>query len=103
MGVGEKPAGWDLVDYVLGRFPPKDREAMDQAAGRAADAIRTIIAEGPDAAMNQFNTVKKPAKDPKKPKDLKKQGEPELEARKPEESAPSGEPAAGAKCRDMGD
>lgn len=103
MGVGEKPAGWDLVDYVLGRFPPKDREAMDEAAARAADAIRTIIAEGPDAAMNQFNTVKKPAKDPKKPKDLKKQGEPELEARKPEESAPSGEPAAGARCRDMGD
>ncbi len=102
MGVGEKPAGWDLVDYVLGRFSPKDREAMDEAAARAADAIRSIIAEGPDAAMNQFNTVKKPAKDPKKPKELKKQGEPEQEARKPEEPASPGEPAAGAKCQDMG-
>ncbi len=81
---------------------PKDREAMDEAAARAADAIRSIIAEGPDAAMNQFNTVKKPAKDPKKPKELKKQGEPEQEARKPEEPASPGEPAAGAKCRDMG-
>ena len=60
MGVGEKPAGWDLVDYVLGRFSPKDREAMDEAADRAADAIRTIIAEGPDAAMNRFNSAKKP-------------------------------------------
>ena len=76
MGVGEKPAGWDLVDYVLGRFSPKDREAMDEAADRAAEAVRTIIAEGPDAAMNQFNTVKKPAKEPKKPKELKKQGKP---------------------------
>ena len=102
MGVGEKPAGWDLVDYVLGRFSPKDREAMDEAAARAADAIWSIIAEGPDAAMNQFNTVKKPAKDPKKPKELKKQGEPEQEARKPEEPASPGEPAAGAKCQDMG-
>ena len=100
--VGEKPAGWDLVDYVLGRFSPKDREAMDEAAARAADAIWSIIAEGPDAAMNQFNTVKKPAKDPKKSKELKKQGEPEQEARKPEEPASPGEPAAGAKCRDMG-
>ena len=59
---------------MLGRFSPKDREAMDEAAARAADAIRSIIAEGPDAAMNQFNTVKKPAKDPKKSKELKKQG-----------------------------
>ena len=75
---------------------------MDEAAARAADAIWSIIAEGPDAAMNQFNTVKKPAKDPKKPKDLKKQGEPEQEARKPEEPASPGEPAAGAKCQDMG-
>ena len=84
------------------RFSFSAFNRADQA-DRAAEAIRTIIAEGPDAAMNQFNTVKKPAKDPKKPKDLKKQGEPELEARKPEESAPSGEPAAGARCRDMGD
>ena len=69
MGVGEKPPGWDLVDYVLGRFSPKDREAMDEAAGRAADAIQTIIAQGPDVAMNQFNTVKKPVKEPKEPKE----------------------------------
>ena len=55
MGVGEKPAGWDLADYVLGRFSPKDREAVDQAADRAADAICMIIAEGADAAMNRFN------------------------------------------------
>ena len=26
MGVGEKPRGWDLADYVLGRFSQKDRE-----------------------------------------------------------------------------
>lgn len=74
MGVGEKPAGWDLADYVLGRFSPKDREAMDEAADRAAEAVCTIIAQGPDAAMNQFNTVKKPAKEQKMQKEpLKKQ------------------------------
>ena len=59
MGVGEKPAGWDLVDYVLGRFSKSDREAVEEAADRAVEAIRTIIAEGPDAAMNRFNSVKK--------------------------------------------
>lgn len=55
MGVGEKPPGWDLVDYVLGRFSPRDRETIEEAAERAADAIRMILAEGPDRAMNQYN------------------------------------------------
>jgi len=58
MGVGEKPEGWDLVDYVLGHFPPAQRERMEEAAERATDAIRMIIAQGADAAMNQYNTRK---------------------------------------------
>lgn len=55
MGVGEKPEGWDLVDYVLGHFSRPEREAMDEAAKQAADAIRMIIEKGPDIAMNHFN------------------------------------------------
>ena len=55
MGVGEKPRGWDLADYVLGHFPPREREIMDEAAERAADAIRMMIAEDADAAMNEYN------------------------------------------------
>lgn len=55
MGVGEKPAGFDLADYVLGHFTFQERKVMDEAAARAADAIRAILAKGPDAAMNDFN------------------------------------------------
>ena len=55
MGVGEKPKGWDLVDYVLGHFSVPEREVMDKAAERAAEAIRVIIDQGADAAMNEFN------------------------------------------------
>ena len=55
MGVGEKPKGWDLADYVLGHFSPQEREIMEEAAGRAADAIRRIITEDADAAMNEYN------------------------------------------------
>lgn len=58
MGVGEKPAGWDLADYVLGHFSGEERRMMDEACDRAADAIRTIIADGADAAMNSFNSKK---------------------------------------------
>ncbi|MBD5477071.1 MAG: aminoacyl-tRNA hydrolase [Lachnospiraceae bacterium] len=55
MGVGQKPEGYDLVDYVLGHFSKEEREIMDESAKRAAAAIEVMIAEGADAAMNLFN------------------------------------------------
>lgn len=58
MGVGEKPKGWDLADYVLGHFSESERKTMEEAAERAADAIRTLITAGADAAMNEFNSAK---------------------------------------------
>lgn len=55
MGVGEKPAGYDLADYVLGHFPKEEREMMDESVKRAADAVEAMVADGTDAAMNQYN------------------------------------------------
>lgn len=55
MGVGEKPKGWDLADYVLGRFSAPEQRLMEEAAERAADAVRMIITRGADAAMNEYN------------------------------------------------
>lgn len=55
LGVGEKPKGYDLADYVLGHFTKEERMVMDKAAERAADAIRMIISEDADTAMNEFN------------------------------------------------
>lgn len=55
MGVGEKPKGWDLADYVLGHFTQEERKVEDEAAARAADAIRMIITEDADVAMNEYN------------------------------------------------
>jgi len=55
IGVGEKPKGWDLADYVLGRFSGPERETLNETAKWAADAIRSIITDGPDGAMNRFN------------------------------------------------
>lgn len=55
MGVGEKPAQYELVDYVLGHFSEEDRAKMDDASGRAADAVRMIIARDVDAAMTTYN------------------------------------------------
>ncbi|MBE5873960.1 MAG: aminoacyl-tRNA hydrolase [Lachnospiraceae bacterium] len=55
MGVGEKPKGYDLADYVLGHFSSGERKIMDDAAKRALEAIRMMISEDADAAMNAFN------------------------------------------------
>ena len=55
MGVGEKPKGYDLADYVLGHFSKEEREIMDESAGRAAKAIEVMLTEGADAAMNLYN------------------------------------------------
>lgn len=62
IGVGARPEGWDLADYVLGHFPPEDRKAADGAIADAADAVRLILEQGPDAAMNRYNSHKGTAK-----------------------------------------
>ena len=58
MGVGEKPKNFDLADYVLGHFPVEERTVMDEATKTATDAIRMILTESADAAMNHFNSKK---------------------------------------------
>ena len=44
-----------LPIWELRSFPKEDREKMEQAFKDAAEAVEVMIAEGPDAAMNQFN------------------------------------------------
>lgn len=55
VGVGEKPPGWDLADYVLGRFSREDRKQMVEAFERACDAAELMVQGEADQAMNQFN------------------------------------------------
>ncbi len=59
IGVGAKPQGWDLADHVLSRFPDSERKLVDEAIREAADAVEKIIAQGPDAAMNEYNRKRK--------------------------------------------
>lgn len=55
MGVGEKPGGYDLADYVLGHFTEKERKIMDESVEKAAGAVKMMLFEGADAAMNVYN------------------------------------------------
>lgn len=55
MGVGEKPKGYDLADYVLGHFTEKERKIMDESVERAVEAAKMMLFDGADAAMNVYN------------------------------------------------
>lgn len=58
VGVGEKPKGWDLADYVLSRFDKDDRELVEEAIVHAVTAAEMILRGEIDQAMNDFNRKK---------------------------------------------
>lgn len=58
VGVGAKPKEYDLKDYVLGHFSPEERKVIDEAQLAASEAVRVIMNEGADTAMNRFNLKK---------------------------------------------
>jgi len=45
----------DGADFVLAPFKRSQREELDELVGYAADAVRSIIAEGVEMAMTKFN------------------------------------------------
>lgn len=61
VGVGEKPEGWDLADYVLSRFSRAERELVEDAIGDALGAIALMVQDKTDEAMNQYNRKKNQA------------------------------------------
>ena len=59
VGVGEKPKGYDLADYVLGHFSKSEREMMDEGYDNAVRAAELILSGQLNEAMNEFNRKKK--------------------------------------------
>jgi PTH1 family peptidyl-tRNA hydrolase len=55
VGVGRGDPRRDLADHVLARFDDDEREEVEQAIARAADAVETFLAAGIEAAMNRHN------------------------------------------------
>ena len=55
VGVGEKPKGYDLADYVLGRFGKEEKELMQDGYKKAAEAAEMLVRGEMEAAMNAFN------------------------------------------------
>lgn len=55
VGIGPVSPGADQVDFVLGRFPPEQRDRLPETIGAAADCAETAVREGIEQAMNRFN------------------------------------------------
>jgi len=55
IGVDRGHPDWDLSDRVLSKFPRSEREIVDRAIARAADAVDTFVTDGLHVAMNRFN------------------------------------------------
>ncbi len=55
VGIGEKPNGWDLADYVLAKFSKDDEPLILSGVEKASHAIEILLTKGIVEAMNQTN------------------------------------------------
>ncbi|MEB3299032.1 MAG: aminoacyl-tRNA hydrolase [Candidatus Sericytochromatia bacterium] len=61
VGVGAKPEGWDLADWVLSRYRPDECPARDAALDQAVDLVmRWALGEAHDALMAAVNRTVRP-------------------------------------------
>ena len=59
VGIGEKPNGWDLADYVLAKFGKDDEPLILSGIDKASQAAGIFISLGVKDAMNKFNAKQK--------------------------------------------
>ena len=55
VGIGAKPPGWDLANYVLSKFKKDEIDDIVGGITKAGDAVEIILREGTQSAMNRFN------------------------------------------------
>lgn len=55
IGVGRPPGRQAAADYVLKRFPVRDRELVDVAVAHAADAAVALVRDGLESAQNRYH------------------------------------------------
>lgn len=55
IGVGPRPPGAELIQYVLSPWPEAQQQTVREVRNKAADAIEQILRGELDQAMNHFN------------------------------------------------
>ena len=55
VGIGTPENKVDMINYVIGAIPKREKEILNESAKRAAESVIEILLNGIDAAMNKFN------------------------------------------------
>ena len=55
IGIGEPSNKEEMIDYVIGKIPKRERIILDESIIKAKDSIFEILENGIDKAMNKFN------------------------------------------------
>lgn len=80
IGIGGERKG-DLADYVISGFSGEDRQVIEEAIVRAADAVACILEKGIDAAMGEYNSKGRKAKEIERKKREKSENRDRRESR----------------------
>ncbi|MDO4530763.1 MAG: aminoacyl-tRNA hydrolase [Bacillota bacterium] len=86
VGIGEKPSGWDLADYVLAKFNDEDLAAMDEGIDKAAKGVELMLSRGIAEAANRVNVKPKTAKKQKAAAEKEAEEKKAAEEQKPAEA-----------------
>jgi len=57
VGIGPRPDGAELSDYVLAPFSSDEKEVLGEIIAEARDAVTLVFNQGMDAAMNKVNAT----------------------------------------------
>lgn len=55
VGIGEKPQGWNLADYVLSRFTNAEIKTIEETMDDVVSATHLIVEKGIQDSMNKYN------------------------------------------------
>ena len=55
VGIGSPENKEDMINYVIGAIPQREKEILEKSVERAAQSVIEILDNGIDIAMNKFN------------------------------------------------
>ena len=55
VGIGKPKYDDDLINYVIGAIPEEEEEGLNQGIEKAKEALKELLKNGIDSAMNKYN------------------------------------------------
>ena len=55
VGIGAPEHKEDMINYVIGAIPKREKEILNEGVKKAAESVIEILQNGIDVAMNKFN------------------------------------------------